>query len=275
LVDGRNRYRALVELGIEPKFETKHFENDADLTRYLINANFNRRNLATVQRAFLAARLQEILRPQALENATRGGPAKNGGGDTRDVAAAQFGVGHTYVDTARKAIEADPKIEALVKDGTITSMHEVTLRLKDAPGAITYEEIKGLDENRNKRRHPLPDGQAPATNPVAPQPPTVASTAPDAQLPVEPVEEDLDEDLDREIDARFLDAQIDEMFLDAADLCCRLARLFPVPNKGPWVREHLLEVHGFDRESVEKAIDFFMTLRQIGDDLKWFAPVAS
>jgi hypothetical protein len=112
---------------------------------------------------------------------------------------------------------------------------------------------------------------SPAANPVAQSAPIEQSatvgTAP------EPIEQA--PNLDRGIDARFLDAQIDEMFLDAVDLCILIGKFLPEPNKGPWIREHLLEVHGFDRESVEKAIDFFTTLRQIGDDLKWFAPVAS
>lgn len=103
---------------------------------------------------------------------------------------------------------------------------------------------------------------SPAANPVAQSAP-IEQSATVGKAP-EPIEQPPN-----------LDRQIDDTFCDAADLCCRLARLFPEPNKGPWIREHLLEVHGFDRESVEKAIDFFMTLRQIGDDVKWFAPVAS
>jgi ParB-like chromosome segregation protein Spo0J len=149
VVDGRNRYRALVELGIEPNFETREFENDDDLTRYLVNANIVRRHLNAVQRAFLAARLQETLRPQALENQTSGGAANLAGGDTRDIAAALVGgVSHTNVDVARRAIEANPEIEELVKTGQVTLMREVSQRLKDAPGAIPSEEIKTPDETR-------------------------------------------------------------------------------------------------------------------------------
>jgi hypothetical protein len=67
--------------------------------------------------------------------------------------------------------------------------------------------------------------------------------------------------------------RIDTMFFTAMKLCDELEVHFPEPNKGEFVREHLSEVHGFSRDKVERAIDYFMTLRQIGDDLNWFAPV--
>jgi ParB-like chromosome segregation protein Spo0J len=269
IVDGRNRLRALLDLGIEPNFETRVFENDDELIRYLVNANLTRRHLNAVRRAFLAAKLQETLRPQAAKNQAEGVQPKMAGGQTRDKAGEQCGVGHTYVDKARKAMEVDPRIAKLVNNGKLTSMVDVE-RLTKLDPELRNAAIEALEKT------PPANGKKKATSKKTKksssqkqQPSNSSSNAPQSAPIAQPAPVVSPPELPN------LDRQIDDTFCDAADLCCRLARLFPVPNKGPWVREHLLEVHGFDRESVEKAIDFFMTLRQIGDDLKWFAPVAS
>jgi hypothetical protein len=186
IVDGRNRYHALLDLGIEPKFETKAFESDAILSQYLISANLARRHLNAAQRAFLAARIQETLRPLALENKTAGVPPKMAGGDTRDKAAEQCSVGHTYVDTARKAIEADPKIEVLVKTGKVTTMAEVGQLARSDPKqrAKAIEELaKAPAKNSKKKTSPKktstktsssPKQQPSKSSSVAPQPKTDA-----------------------------------------------------------------------------------------------------
>jgi hypothetical protein len=106
---------------------------------------------------------------------------------------------------------------------------------------------------------------SPAANPVAQsapiaQPATVGTAPVDPPVPAKESKED---------------KRIDTMFFTAMKLCDELEVHFPEPNKGEFIRKYLSEVHGFNRAKVDKAIAFFMTLRQIGDDLKWFAPVAS
>jgi hypothetical protein len=252
VVDGRNRYRALLDLGIEPKFETRVFENDTQLSQYLFNANIARRHLTTPERAFLAAALQKTLRPQALENKNRGVPPNLAGGppvgDTRDVAGALVGgVSHTNVDIARRANEVDPRIGALVKTGKVKSMAEV-------------ERLAKLDpEQRSAAIEKLE--KAPAKNTIKKPKGTSPKTPPNSDSPTAPKESKEDK-------------RIDTMFFTAMKLCDELEVHFPEPNKGEFIRKYLSEVHGFNRAKVDKAIDFFTVLRQIGDDLKWFAPVA-
>jgi ParB-like chromosome segregation protein Spo0J len=291
IVDGRNRLRALLDLGSEPKFETRVFENDDDLTRYLVNANITRRHLNAVQRAFVAVELQKTLRPQAAKNQAEGVPPNLAGRDTRDQAAAQCGVSHTYVDIARRANEVDPRIAQLAKDGKLTSMVNVerltVLDPKDRAKAIealattTPAAAPAMKSTKKTSRKSVtrgsrssrtsPNGKAPATNPVAP---TVSQPAPVQPAPVTsnspepaPVEPDSPEPPTRE-------QLIDDMFTNAIDLCSRVVVLVPKTMQGEFVEQYLHKEYGFERDSVVKAIDFLTTLRNIGDKLKWFAPVA-
>ncbi|KWF28397.1 S-adenosylmethionine-binding protein [Burkholderia cenocepacia] len=58
LVDGRHRYRACCELGIEPKVE--EVPADQSIKRLVISLNQHRRHLTESQRAMIAARLANI-----------------------------------------------------------------------------------------------------------------------------------------------------------------------------------------------------------------------
>ncbi|RFP39440.1 S-adenosylmethionine-binding protein, partial [Klebsiella oxytoca] len=58
LIDGRHRYRACCELGIEPKVE--EVPVDQSIERLVISLNQHRRHLLESQRAMIAARLANI-----------------------------------------------------------------------------------------------------------------------------------------------------------------------------------------------------------------------
>jgi N6-adenosine-specific RNA methylase IME4/ParB-like chromosome segregation protein Spo0J len=57
VVDGANRLKACIELGIIPRFEELQAANDDDMKAMVVSLNFHRRNLDLHQRALIAARL--------------------------------------------------------------------------------------------------------------------------------------------------------------------------------------------------------------------------
>jgi len=60
VLDGHHRFRACLELGIEPDFEVRHFENKLLEKKFVIEANLRRRHLNNFQLVELAVPLLEI-----------------------------------------------------------------------------------------------------------------------------------------------------------------------------------------------------------------------
>ena len=60
ILDGRNRYNACKDLGIEPKFN--RLKDDVDPVKYVVSANPHRRHLKESQRAMAAARIADLKR---------------------------------------------------------------------------------------------------------------------------------------------------------------------------------------------------------------------
>ena len=62
ILDGNNRYDACMELGIEPKYEIKNFDNPSEEKKFVIESNLTRRHLTKFQRIEVAIPLIEIER---------------------------------------------------------------------------------------------------------------------------------------------------------------------------------------------------------------------
>ncbi|PLW80769.1 hypothetical protein C0585_01040, partial [Candidatus Woesearchaeota archaeon] len=62
ILDGRNRYRASMELGITPKFEEYKGEKPLE---YVISGNLKRRHLTADQRAVIAQEVMPMLEEEA------------------------------------------------------------------------------------------------------------------------------------------------------------------------------------------------------------------
>ena len=60
VLDGHHRYRACIELGIEPDFEVRKFEDKLHEKKFVIEANLRRRHLNNFQLVELAVPLLEI-----------------------------------------------------------------------------------------------------------------------------------------------------------------------------------------------------------------------
>ena len=96
VLDGHHRFRACIELGIEPDFEVRKFDDKLLEKKFVIEANLRRRHLNNFQLVELAVPLLEIEKELAKKRQSKGG--KNG----RDM---QLGL-------ASDDAEAEPKSKA-------------------------------------------------------------------------------------------------------------------------------------------------------------------
>jgi ParB-like chromosome segregation protein Spo0J len=76
VLDGHHRFRACTELGIEPDFEVRKFEDKMLEKKFVIEANLRRRHLNNFQLVELAVPLLEIEKALAKKRKAEGG--KNG-----------------------------------------------------------------------------------------------------------------------------------------------------------------------------------------------------
>jgi ParB-like chromosome segregation protein Spo0J len=124
IIDGRNRYHACLELGIEPQF--REWDRRGDLVDFVLGLNLKRRHLTATQRAVVAFRMLPVLEAKAKERQGRRAEAVDPEilperkGDSRDEAAAMVSVSGRYVsDVKRIAAEAPEKLKEL-ETGTLT-----------------------------------------------------------------------------------------------------------------------------------------------------------
>ena len=65
IIDGRHRYRACIELGIEPK--CKEWDQQGSLLTFALSMNLHRRHLSASQRSMLAAEIKPLFEKEARE----------------------------------------------------------------------------------------------------------------------------------------------------------------------------------------------------------------
>lgn len=113
ILDGRHRYKACINLGIEIKFETYTGE---DALSYVLAHNLSRRHLDESQRAMIGAKLATL---KGAGRPKRENPQKSG--ITAKEAATKMNVGTRLVEDAKKVLSAgsDELIEA-VNSGKVT-----------------------------------------------------------------------------------------------------------------------------------------------------------
>ncbi len=81
IIDGRNRYNACRELGIEPQF--RKYEGNGSLIAFVVGLNLKRRHLNDSQKAFVALEILPYLEKEAKQR------QQAAGGDHRSAAAKQ------------------------------------------------------------------------------------------------------------------------------------------------------------------------------------------
>lgn len=129
ILDGRNRYLACMDLGIEPRF--RQWKGEGSAVQFVVSLNLHRRHLSASQRAALAVDVLPMLEDEARERHERlaGRPSQNGGnistvtevtGKARDHAAALFQTNASYVQDAKKIANEAPELLDDVRAGTLS-----------------------------------------------------------------------------------------------------------------------------------------------------------
>src|SRR4051794_29046298 len=123
ILDGRNRYRACRDLGIEPR--TREWDGQGSLLAFVVSRNLHRRHLSESQRAMVAARLKPLFEREARERMRAGkaaDPVANlPQGRARDHAAAALHVSPRSVEDASKVLrEGAPELGRAVDEGKVS-----------------------------------------------------------------------------------------------------------------------------------------------------------
>jgi len=125
ILDGRNRLRACLEIGIEPRFRAFGEEpsDGADPIAFVVSENIHRRHLNETQRAFVGAELVPMYEAQARERMLAGkkDPTLNSGQgrapSSAELAARAVNVGKASIEAALVVKrDADPQVLAAAKD---------------------------------------------------------------------------------------------------------------------------------------------------------------
>lgn len=119
VLDGHHRFRACIELGLEPDFEVRKFDDKLLEKKFVIEANLRRRHLNNFQLVELAVPLLEIEKVLAKKRQSKGG--KNGrelqlglasdgaepepGGKAAEVVAKKAGVSTRTLERGKKIME--------------------------------------------------------------------------------------------------------------------------------------------------------------------------
>lgn len=144
IVDGRNRYLACVDLGIEPKFRT--WDGKGSLVGFAVSLNLKRRHLDSSQASAIAVEILPLLEKEAKERQkehgnTAPGVAKTLTQKVEEVlsdnertataqAAALTGTNRQYVADAKNLKENAPDLFAQVKAGK-KKMHKAKREYKE------------------------------------------------------------------------------------------------------------------------------------------------
>jgi 16S rRNA G966 N2-methylase RsmD len=141
ILDGRNRYNASFEAGIEPVFQ--EFKG-TDALGFVIRHNLKRRHLTASQRAAVAVDVESYLSKAAKENMRSGGGDKKSGFEkiqnpiqpihAAKQAAKLLGTNEHYVVDAKKLKEQEPRVFEQVLAGNLS--------LQDAKKEVRAKETK-------------------------------------------------------------------------------------------------------------------------------------
>lgn len=138
IIDGRNRYRACLNAGIEPRYQ--EWDGKGSLVAFTISLNVKRRHLTSSQLSVIALEVEKQLAEEAnkrqlisLKQNNRNSTESENGNDYSSVgqkndqrrsaheAANLLGTNHDYVSAAKKIEKDAPELLEHVMNGTLTT----------------------------------------------------------------------------------------------------------------------------------------------------------
>ncbi len=138
VLDGRNRLRACLAAGVEPRFET--WDGNGSPFELVVSLNLRRRHLNESQRAMLAARIKDTLAEEARK--TRTEPGTNWSpGKAVEKAALLMNISPMSVKRAARVLRSgDQRLILLVRSGELpVSAAAEKLQEKLPPPAVTAD----------------------------------------------------------------------------------------------------------------------------------------
>lgn len=141
ILDGRNRYRACTEAGVEAQFKTWQGP-EAGVVQFVTSMNLHRRHLSSEQRAFIAAELATMTRQTTKSDRLPDGQMMERPLVSRTEAASVMRVEPRALDRARAVVKHAPEL----KDKVVSGEMSLTAAAKQAA------ERRQKDEAREKSK---------------------------------------------------------------------------------------------------------------------------
>jgi len=126
ILDGRNRWKACIEAGVEPRFE--NYSGDSPIS-YVISKNANRRHLSKSQLAMIATEVLPMLEEEAEKRKIANLKQNKADvelvphrsiGHSRDIAGEMLGVTGRYITEAKKIKTETPEFIEPILNGELT-----------------------------------------------------------------------------------------------------------------------------------------------------------
>lgn len=148
IIDGRHRFKACEELGIEPRFEA--YEGDSPAS-FVVSKNLMRRQLTSSQKAAVAVDMLPFFEEEARKRMQAGveldPTQKIAEGESRQQVADVLGTNRQYVSDAKKLKEENPEIFEDVKTGKI-NLHQANKEVKKTKVKQAEQQIDQTQSNQ-------------------------------------------------------------------------------------------------------------------------------
>lgn len=180
LIDGRNRMRALIALGLDPGEYCRALADDADPVSFALSANLHRRHLTESQRAMIGQRVKELcsadasarmVAGKAIDDPTANLPEGSGDSDppanlpegrrereSRTMAAKAVNVSPRLIDAADKVTKsgcsalADAVVQGKVAVSAAAEIADMSIEDQEQVIAEGPEFVKEVAAEKRKER---------------------------------------------------------------------------------------------------------------------------